>query len=63
MKLNKNRLKDLINNNLELKILAVVVAVFVWLYVYHVEINLPQLRGNKAGRRPGIANPQESEVK
>ncbi|MCX5642534.1 MAG: hypothetical protein NTY10_04815 [Candidatus Omnitrophica bacterium] len=47
MKINRQRLKNLIRNNLELKILAVVVAILVWLYVYHVEIYLPQTR-NKA---------------
>ena len=44
MKINRQRLKNLIRNNLELKILAVVVAILVWLYVYHVEIYLPQIR-------------------
>jgi len=47
MKTNRRHLKNLVKNNLELKILAVVVAILVWLYVYHVEIYLPQMR-NKA---------------
>ena len=44
MKINRRHLKDLVSHNLELKILAVVVAILVWLYVYHVEIYLPQMR-------------------
>ena len=44
MKINKEHLKGSVRNNLELKILAVVVAILVWLYVYHVEIYLPQMR-------------------
>jgi uncharacterized membrane-anchored protein len=44
MKINRQYLKGLVKNNLELKILAVVVAILVWLYVYHVEIHLPQTR-------------------
>ena len=38
MKVNKQHLKDFTRNNLELKILSVVVAILAWLYVYHVEI-------------------------
>ena len=38
MKINRQQLKGSVRNNLELKILAVVVAILVWLYVYHVEI-------------------------
>ena len=37
-----NRIKSIIRNNLGLKILALLVAVFVWLYVYHIDIKLPQ---------------------
>ncbi len=48
MKINRQRLKGLVKNNLELKILAVVVAILVWLYVYHVEIYLPQMRNKSA---------------
>ena len=44
MKINRQHLKNLVRNNLELKILAVVVAILAWLYVYHVEIYLPQMR-------------------
>ncbi len=44
MKINRQHLKNSVRNNLELKILAVVVAILVWLYVYHVEIYLPQMR-------------------
>jgi hypothetical protein len=51
MKINRQYLKNLIKNNLELKVLAVVVAIFVWLYVYHVEINLPQARAEKSVQR------------
>ena len=51
MKINRQHLKNLIKNNLELKVLAVVVAIFVWLYVYHVEIYLPQMR-NKSTYEP-----------
>ncbi|MFH1903726.1 MAG: hypothetical protein ABIK20_06745 [Candidatus Omnitrophota bacterium] len=38
MKINRQHLKGLVRNNLELKILAVVVSILVWIYVYHVEI-------------------------
>ena len=44
MKIDRQRLNGLVKNNLELKILAVVVAILVWFYVYHVEIYLPQMR-------------------
>ncbi|MFA5394248.1 MAG: hypothetical protein WC338_07350 [Candidatus Ratteibacteria bacterium] len=44
MKITRENLKGLVKNNLELKILAVVVAILAWLYVYHVEIYLPQMR-------------------
>jgi len=44
MKINRQHLKNLVRNNLELKILSVVVAILAWLYVYHVEIYLPQMR-------------------
>ena len=44
MKINRQHLKSSVRNNLGLKILAVVVAILVWLYVYHVEIYLPQIR-------------------
>ncbi|MFH2069522.1 MAG: hypothetical protein ABII89_08715 [Candidatus Omnitrophota bacterium] len=44
MKINREHLNNLVKNNLELKILALVVAILVWLYVYHVEIYLPQMR-------------------
>ena len=44
MKINRPHLKSLVKNNPELKILAVVVAILAWLYVYHVEIYLPQMR-------------------
>ena len=37
-----NRIKSIVRNNLGLKILALLVAVFVWLYVYHIDIKLPQ---------------------
>ena len=34
-----------IRNNLGLKILALMVATFVWFYVCHTEINLPNITG------------------
>jgi len=44
MKINREHLKNLARNNLELKILAVVVAILAYIYVYHVEIYLPQTK-------------------
>jgi uncharacterized membrane-anchored protein len=44
MKINRQRLKSSLKNNPELKIMAVVVAILAWLYVYHVEIYLPKMR-------------------
>jgi len=49
--MNKKRIKRLIKNNLELKILALVVAIFVWLYVYHIEVHLPQFRNISTSQR------------
>ena len=42
MKTTREFLKRSVRNNPELKILAVVVAILAWLYVYHVEIYLPK---------------------
>ena len=44
MKITREFLKRSVRNNLELKILSVVVAILAWLYVYHVEIYRPQIR-------------------
>ena len=41
-KISGRRIRAIVMNNLGLKILALLVAVFVWLYVYHIDIQIPQ---------------------
>ncbi|MFH0796501.1 MAG: hypothetical protein V2A65_05510 [Candidatus Omnitrophota bacterium] len=44
-RINGQQIQAIIRNNWGLKILALMVAIFVWFYVCHIEINFPNIAG------------------